>query len=80
MRYIHSEETLEVPENGTCANYNPMCDPNERRSDSARTPDPTTGKDKSPRWRMQMRSGVLRLDSAAELLGDGKNEQLLTTS
>ncbi len=31
MRYIHSEETLEVPENGTFAKYQPGAQLEERR-------------------------------------------------
>lgn len=33
MRYIHSEETLEVPENGTCANSSPVCNRETSRRD-----------------------------------------------
>lgn len=35
MRYIHSEETLEVPENGTFANFSPECSPKTWRETPA---------------------------------------------
>ncbi|KAK4042081.1 ribosomal protein L6, alpha-beta domain-containing protein [Parachaetomium inaequale] len=46
MRYIHSEETLEVPENGTCANSSPVCRPRDEERTAAavtrdRRPTPT---------------------------------------